>query len=64
MFDHLLKTPKVLHAVASRQYATLHYFGGDLTKEYSTQLQKAAFLNLIYDVALDENEQAEHSLAV
>jgi hypothetical protein len=64
MFDHLLKTPQVLHAVASRQYATLHYFGGDLTKEYSTQLQKAAFLNLLYDVALDENEQAEHSLAV
>lgn len=59
MFDHLLKTPKVLQAVASRQYATLHYFGGDLTEEYSTKSQKFAFLNLLYDVALDESEQAE-----
>lgn len=53
MFDHLLKTPKVLQAIASRQYATLHYFGGDLTKAYSTTSQKFAFLELLYDVALD-----------
>eukprot|EP00984_Skeletonema_dohrnii_P011496 scaffold4595_cov139-Skeletonema_dohrnii-CCMP3373.AAC.2 len=60
MFDHLLKTPKVLQAVASRQYATLHNFGGDLTEAYSTKSKKFAFLNLLYDVALDESEQAEH----
>jgi len=60
MFDHLLQTPKVLQAVASRQYATLHNFGGDLTEAYSTKSKKFAFLNLLYDVALDESEQAEH----
>lgn len=59
MFDHLLQTPKVLQAVASRQYATLHYYGGDLTKAYNTTAQKIAFLNLLYDVALDESPETQ-----
>ena len=59
MFDHLLQTPKVLQSVASRQYATLHYYGGDLTKAYNTTAQKIAFLNLLYDVALDESPETQ-----
>jgi hypothetical protein len=53
MFDYLRKYPQILQAVASRKYATLHYYGGELTDAYSTASQKVAFLNLIYDVALD-----------
>jgi hypothetical protein len=42
----------VICGIRSGDYATLHYFGGELTENYTTYSEKNTFLQLLFDVAL------------